>query len=133
MHLPDRVLRQYGYMQTIPPPPPLQDMAAFNTVNVRWVHFSDNVVTALIPSVGPHACSEDYIAWYTCVSHPYVIKCDDEGDRGGCSRSRSHSHSHDEDLPASSSQQQPPSVFDYIDIFYFYFIIVNDYIIIVVV
>jgi len=103
MHLPDRVLRQYGYMQTIPPPPPLQDMAVFNTVNARWVHFSDNVVTALIPSVGPHACTEDYIAWYTHVSYPYVIRCDDEGDRGGCRRS--HSHSHDEDLPASSSQK----------------------------
>jgi len=36
-------------------------------------------------------------------------------------------------IPASSSQQQPSSVFDYIDIFYFYFIIVNDYIIIVIV
>jgi len=35
MHLPDRVLRQYGYMQTIPPPPPLQDMTIFNTVNAH--------------------------------------------------------------------------------------------------
>jgi len=131
MHLSDRVLRQYGYMQTISHPPPLQDMTAFNAVNAHWVHFSDNVVTVLIPSVGPHACSEDYIAWYTHVSHPYVIRCDEEAGRR--SRSRSRSHSHDEDLLASSAQQQPPSVFDYINIIDFYFIIVNDYIIIVIV
>jgi len=62
MHLPDRVLRQYGYMQTIPPPPPVQDMVAFKTVNARWVHFVDNVVTALIPAVGLYTCTEDYIA-----------------------------------------------------------------------
>jgi len=93
-------------MQTIPPPPPIQDMAAFNMVNARWVHFSDNVVTALIPSVGPHACSEGYIAWYTRVSHPHVIRCDEEADSCSRNRSRSHSHSHDEDLLASSSLQQ---------------------------
>jgi len=61
MHLLDWVLRQYGYMQTIPPPPLVQDMVAFETVNARWVHFVDNVVTALIPTVDPHACMEDYI------------------------------------------------------------------------
>jgi len=72
MHLPDRVLRQYGYMQTIPPPPPVQDVVAFETVNTCWVHFADNVATALIPAVGPYACTKDYIAWYSRVSHPYL-------------------------------------------------------------
>jgi len=128
MHLPDRVLRQYGYMQSIPPPPPVQDMTAFETVNARWVHFADNVVTALIPAVGPYACIEDYIAWYSRVSHSYLIRCDEERDRRSRSRSHSHSyshsHSHDDDQPATSSQQQsqPASVFHYIYILIFDFL-----------
>jgi len=127
MHLPDRVLRQYGYMQTISPPPPVQDMVAFETVNARWIHFADNVVTALIPVVGPHACIEDHIACYSRVSHPYLIRGDEEGDRRSRSRSHSlsHSHSHDDDQPATSSQQQsqPASVFHYIHILIFDFIL----------
>ena len=77
-------------------------------VNARWVHFVDNVVTALIPAVGPHACIEDYIAWYSPVSHPFLIRCDEEGDCRSQSRSHSHSHSHshDDDQLATSSQQQ---------------------------
>ena len=128
MHLPDQVLRQYGYMQTIPPPPLVQDMAIFQSVNARWVHFVDNVVTALVPAVGPNACTEHYIAWYSSVSHPYLIRLDDEGHRRSRSRSRSHSHSHshshDDDQPTSSSQQQPHacSVFLYIDILFFDYI-----------
>jgi len=112
MHLPDRVLRQYGYMQTIPPPPLVQDMVAFHTVNACWVHFVDNVVTSMIPAVHPHACTENYIDWYSRVSHPYLIRHDDEGDR------RSRSHSEDEDQPASLSQQHQHAcpVFYYIEI-----------------
>ena len=64
-------------------------MTTFHIVNVRWVHFVDNVVTALISAVGPHACTKDYINWYSRVSHPYCIRREDEGDR--------HSYSQYED------------------------------------
>jgi len=86
-----------------------------------------NVVTALIPAVGPHACIEDYIVWYSRVSHPYLIRYDEEGDRR--SNNHSHSHSHDDDQPATSSHQQlqPASVFHYIRILIFDFILLCHY------
>jgi len=110
-------------MHTIPPPPLVQDMVAFKTVNARWVHFADNVVTALIPTICLHACTKDYTAWYSRVSHPYLIRHDDEGDRRNRRSSHSHSHSHDDDQPASSSQQQHAClVFHYINILLFDYI-----------
>jgi len=103
MHLPNLLLPQYGYIQTIPSPPLVQDMAAFHTVNVRLVHFVDNVVTSLIPALHPHACTKDYIDWYNRVSHLYLIRRDDEGDRPHVPPRRC-SRIEDEDQPASSSQ-----------------------------
>lgn len=81
---PDRVLRQFGYVQTIPCTPIAAD------VHVRWEKKSLSTLLPLVPyfivwdshvlsadRLGniaqlPWECAPDYMQWYTAHSHPLV-------------------------------------------------------------
>ena len=40
---PERVLRQFGYIQSIPPPP-VSALLSYDDIDDMWMHFSDHVV-----------------------------------------------------------------------------------------
>jgi len=62
---PERVLRQFGYIQSIPPPP-VSASLSYDDINDRWVHFADHVL-----AVG-ELCA-DYMEWFFRISHPFMI------------------------------------------------------------
>ncbi|RHN47301.1 putative aminotransferase-like, plant mobile domain-containing protein [Medicago truncatula] len=73
-YLPERCLRQFGYIQYIPRPPP-----NFNTFNVdvEWndCHSSANQIIgdAHLTSY-PFEVTDTYMEWYYKVSHPHLIR-----------------------------------------------------------
>jgi len=104
-------------MQTIPSPPLVVDNAAYQMVNVQWVNFPDFVLTNVIHAVEPHACTDEYMEWFRRVSHPYIIRRQDQRHRP-LSPPRRHRRSDDEDEPPSMSQQHDHAcpVLYYVDI-----------------
>ncbi|KAJ1439533.1 Aminotransferase-like, plant mobile domain [Sesbania bispinosa] len=81
-HLPDRVLRQYGHVQSIPPSPheelPVPPSA---DVHAHFIHYHDHLLDK--SRRGPpvtHAgeCTQGYLDWFQQVSHPYIIPHDDK-------------------------------------------------------
>ncbi|KAH1254510.1 Protein MAIN-LIKE 2 [Glycine max] len=62
---PERVVRQFGYIQTVPPPP-VRDSLTGTDIDDRWVHFSDHVVPIGELSVVPGQ-----------ISHPFVTPTED--------------------------------------------------------
>ena len=82
--MPDRALRQYGYVQTIPAHP--RDYTAPlltpQQMDERWMHFFSYL--AHIEDVARYAsqCVAGYIDWYYFISHPFIIPPED----GGASR-----------------------------------------------
>jgi len=79
---------QFGFVQTIPRPPLLVELGNLATVEDRWTHFHDHVIRWLTHVSEPHDCSSDYMGWYTCMSHPYLIPGSDS-DAVGRRRRRS--------------------------------------------
>jgi len=51
MHLPERVLRQYGFVQMIPchPSVHLQGEQSIEELDRRWIHFVAHVVQGVTP------------------------------------------------------------------------------------
>jgi len=82
LYLPERVLRQHGYVQLIPrhPATVIDGDPSTTELDQRWLHFNDYVVqdVALATDVG--ACIPEYLEWFRSVSHPYIIQMT-EGDR----------------------------------------------------
>nr|XP_004500028.1 protein MAIN-LIKE 1-like [Cicer arietinum] len=75
-HLPDRVLRQYGHVQTILGSP-LEIVGQTTTPDEMDIMFTQYVVHVV--DVGPvvqgHVvCSNDYMDWFRRISHPYIIR-----------------------------------------------------------
>ncbi|XP_068466603.1 protein MAIN-LIKE 1-like [Phaseolus vulgaris] len=66
LHMPERVLRQYGYTQIIPRNPSV----------LGHGHPDTNGWTVNAPH--PDACVQEYMAWFRSVSHPYVINTDED-------------------------------------------------------
>ena len=104
-------------MQTIPSSPLVTDNAAYQMVNVQWVNFPDFVLTNVIHVVKPHACTDEYMEWFRRVTHPYIIRRQDQRHRP-LSAPRRRRRSEDEDEPPSMSQQHDHAcpVLYYVDI-----------------
>ncbi|KAL5177774.1 Protein MAIN-LIKE 1 [Glycine soja] len=56
---PEMVIRQFGYIQSIPPPP-VSARLSHDQINDRWMEFAD------------HLLSADYIKWFFRISHPFM-------------------------------------------------------------
>ena len=76
-HLPERVLRQYGYVQTIPKPP--TDIGPLTVADVAkaFMEFALQVLSQqkrgdLVPDNESWDHSRGYMRWFVRVSHPIV-------------------------------------------------------------
>ncbi|XP_052730510.1 protein MAIN-LIKE 1-like [Vigna angularis] len=77
-HLPERVLRKFGFQQDIPRSPttiPDADMVAIDHV---WLHFRAHVVSNVRHAASPSDCVDGYIQWFRRVSNPYIIVAADD-------------------------------------------------------
>ncbi|KAL5190680.1 hypothetical protein HKD37_04G010068 [Glycine soja] len=68
---PERVVRQFGYTQTIPAPP-IDSWVSYDNIHNRWMHYEDHIVPAGEVCVVSGACFSDYIDWFFRISHPFM-------------------------------------------------------------
>ncbi|KAJ1395526.1 Aminotransferase-like, plant mobile domain [Sesbania bispinosa] len=79
-HLPERVLRRYGHIQSIPPSPhDAFPVSAISDVHYQFLHYEDHLLEDVYR--GPQMtilgeCVDDYFRWYHQISHPYLIPLD---------------------------------------------------------
>ena len=65
---PKRVMRQFGYTQTIPTP--LADSwVSFDDIHDGWMHYSDHMATVDDICVVLGQCASDYMDWFFCILH----------------------------------------------------------------
>ncbi|KAH1256504.1 Protein MAIN-LIKE 1 [Glycine max] len=67
----DRVVRQFGYRQTIPAPP-IDSWVSYDDINDRWMHYSDHIIPAGEVCAVPGQCASDYMNWFFRISHPFM-------------------------------------------------------------
>lgn len=77
-HMPERVLRQFGHIQTIPPPPTSASLTT-EQIDEKWLKFSEHVVQLGQPVTYPGQCAPGYIDWFYVISHPFMTPTQ-EGD-----------------------------------------------------
>lgn len=110
-HIPERCLRQYGYVQDIPRPIPTIPSEGTDS----W--FYRNILS-FARAIRDHAeevqfsavCVDGYLGWYLTVSHPHIISPRQYGDDVGHSHVRS-SHdgsSHADVVVPSDDMALPP-------------------------
>ncbi|KAL5156264.1 Protein MAIN-LIKE 1 [Glycine soja] len=68
---PERVVRQFGYIQSIPPPP-VSARLSQDQIDDRWMEFADHLLPAGQPCLVPGQVSADYIEWFFRISHPFM-------------------------------------------------------------
>ncbi|KAL5192942.1 Protein MAIN-LIKE 2 [Glycine soja] len=68
---PERVVRQFGYIQSIPPPP-VSARLSQDQIDDRWMEFVDHLLPAGQPCLVPGQVSADYIEWFFRISHPFM-------------------------------------------------------------
>ncbi|XP_017416554.1 protein MAINTENANCE OF MERISTEMS [Vigna angularis] len=73
-HLPERVMRKFGFYQEIPRPPTAVVDADVVAVDHAWLHFTDHVISNVRHASSPSECVDGYIQWFRRVSHPYIIE-----------------------------------------------------------
>ncbi|KAK2362374.1 protein MAIN-LIKE [Trifolium repens] len=74
-HLPERCLRQFEYLQYIPPPPPPAPATA--EIDIAWIGYDSVVDQILQPTRLVRYATEttdDHLSWYYRVSHPRVCR-----------------------------------------------------------
>ena len=57
------MLRQFGYIQSIPPPP-VSASLSYDDIDERWMHFLDHVVAMGDLCVVPGQVSVDCMEWF---------------------------------------------------------------------
>ncbi|KOM32808.1 hypothetical protein LR48_Vigan01g236400 [Vigna angularis] len=77
-HLPERVLRQFGFQQDIPRSPTTVPNADVVVIDHMWLHFRAHVVSNVRHASSPSDCVDGYIQWFRRVSHPYIIVAADD-------------------------------------------------------
>jgi len=80
LHMSECVLHQYGYVQIIPRHPLVVRNGDLytNEMDRRWLHFNDYVIHDLAIAPYPGSCVEEYMSWFSSVSHPYVINIEED-------------------------------------------------------
>ncbi|KAH1265507.1 Protein MAIN-LIKE 2 [Glycine max] len=73
---PEWVVRQMGYIQTVPPSP-VRDSLTGTDIDDRWVHFLDHVAPTRELCVVPGQVAPDYMEWFFQISHPFVTPKED--------------------------------------------------------
>ncbi|XP_006586538.2 protein MAIN-LIKE 1-like [Glycine max] len=73
---PERVLRQFGYLQTVPPPP-VCDSLTGDDIDDRWLNFSDHLVPLGELCVVPGQVAAYYMEWFFRISHPFVTRTEE--------------------------------------------------------
>jgi len=69
---PERVVRQFGYIQSIPPPP-VSARLSHDDIDDKWMHFAEHVLPAVELCLVPGQVSADYMEWFFRISHPFMI------------------------------------------------------------
>ncbi|KAH1212692.1 Protein MAIN-LIKE 1 [Glycine max] len=69
---PERVVRQFGYIQSIPPPP-VSARLSHDDIDDRWMHFADHILAVGELCLVPGQVSADYMEWFFRISHPFMI------------------------------------------------------------
>ncbi|XP_014522490.1 protein MAIN-LIKE 1-like [Vigna radiata var. radiata] len=77
-HLPERVLRQFGFQQSIPRDPPVVADANILTTNDAWLDYHDHVVRGVFIGRFPSDCVDGHLPWFRMISHPYIIPIADD-------------------------------------------------------
>ncbi|GAU38937.1 hypothetical protein TSUD_213220 [Trifolium subterraneum] len=78
-YLPERCLRQFGFVQYIPPPPP-HPATSYTDIDSLWsgYHTSvDRILQFTRPVRFDAETTADYLPWYYTVSHPILCRPDD--------------------------------------------------------
>ncbi|MCI70688.1 serine/threonine-protein phosphatase 7 long form-like protein, partial [Trifolium medium] len=75
---PERVLRQFGYVQTIPrdPQAAANELTTVVQIDHQWLHHMDRVMTSSMLGTRvtlPTDTAPGYMEWYFKISHPYII------------------------------------------------------------
>ncbi|KAH1193997.1 Protein MAIN-LIKE 1 [Glycine max] len=73
---PKRVLRQFGYLQTVPSPP-VCDSLMGDDIDDRWLNFPDHLVPSRELCVVPGQVAADYMEWFFRISHPFVTRTEE--------------------------------------------------------
>ncbi|KAL5127725.1 hypothetical protein HKD37_14G040097 [Glycine soja] len=71
IHQPERVVWQFGYVQTIPPHSPGSRLC-LEDIDDRWMHFFEYLTLVGQICVVPRQCALDYINWFYMISHPFM-------------------------------------------------------------
>ncbi|KAL5192138.1 Protein MAIN-LIKE 1 [Glycine soja] len=70
-HRLERVVGQFGYVQTIPPQT-TGSMLSFEDIDDKWMHFSDYLAPIGQICVVLRQCASDYMHWFFMISHPFM-------------------------------------------------------------
>lgn len=81
-HLPERVMRQFGYVQPIPRHPSvvMGMSSAAEVVDAAYQDYEPHLIPGGVPSIVDGAAVDDYLDWYTGVSHRFIIPDESRAD-----------------------------------------------------
>ncbi|KAL5173215.1 Protein MAINTENANCE OF MERISTEMS [Glycine soja] len=68
---PERVMRQFGYVQCIPAHP-IHSWVSYDDVDDTWTHYSNHLAAAGDLFVVPGQCAPDYMDWFFVILHPFM-------------------------------------------------------------
>ncbi|XP_006582530.1 uncharacterized protein [Glycine max] len=71
IHRPERVVRQFGYVQTITPHP-IAPSISVEEMDDRWMQFGDYIALVGQICVVPDQCSSDYMDWFYMILHSFM-------------------------------------------------------------